>query len=197
MVLLNASSIRNKWLEFQAMISTEPTEIIGITETWVNTAGRDFEGEYRLPGYSLFHQDRAGRAGGGVMLYAKRPFNPVQIPIVTPYEIVGAEVRGSEPKVPVLVCYRLPKHPLDADLALHETLSAFVWEKTSVLAGDFNFFGVDWETDLAVGEGLRLLDFKHDNFLSQKVREPTRAVNVLDLIFCSEDFLVSDVVVGE
>ena len=108
MVLLNARSIRNKWLEFQAMISTESVEIIGITETWVDTAGRDFEGEYRLPGYSLFHQDRAGRAGGGVMLYAKRHLNPVQIPIMTPYEIVGAEVRGSEPKVQVFVCYPPP-----------------------------------------------------------------------------------------
>ena len=197
MVLLNARSIQNKWLEFQAMSSTESMEIIGITETWVDTAGRDFEGEYRLPGYSLFHQDRAGRAEGGVMLYAKRHLNPVQIPIMTPYEIVGAEVRGSEPKVQVFVCYRPPKHPLDADLALYETLSALVWEKTSVLAGDFNCSEVDWETDLAVGEGLRLLDFKHDNFLSQKVREPTRGANVLDLIFCSEEDLVSNVVVGE
>ena len=66
----------------------------------------------------------------------------------------------------VFVCYQPPKHPQDADLALYETLSALVWEKTSVLAGDFNCSGVDWETDLAVGEGLRLHDFKHDNFLS-------------------------------
>ena len=196
-MLLNARSIRNKWLEFQVVISTEPVEIIGITETWVDTAGRDFEGKYRLPGYSLFHQDRAGRAGGGVMLYAKNHLNSVQIQIVTPYEIVGAEVRGSEPKVQVFVCYQPPKHPLDADLALYETLSALVWEKTSVLAGDFNCSEVDWETHLAVGEGLRLLDFKHDNFLSQKVREPTRGANVLDLIFCSEDDLASNVVVGE
>lgn len=197
MVLLNARSIRNKWLEFRAMISTAPVEIIGITETWVDTAGRDFEGEYSLPGYSLFHQDRAGRAGGGVMLYAKRHLNPVQIPIVTPYEIVGAEVRGSEPRVQFFICYRPPKHPLDADLALYESLSALVWEKTSVLAGDFNCPGVDWETDLAGGEGLRLLDFKQDNFLSQKVREPTRGTNVLDLIFSTEEDLVSEVVVGE
>ena len=69
------------------MISTEPVEIIGITETWVDTAGRDFDGEYHLPGYSPFHQDRAGRAGGGVMLYAKRYLNPVQIPIMTPYKL--------------------------------------------------------------------------------------------------------------
>ena len=179
------------------MISTETVEITGITETWVDTAGRDFEGEYRLPGYSQFHQDRAGRAGGGVMLYANRHLNPIQIPIVTSYEIVGAEVRRSEPKVQVFVCYRPTKHTLDAAFALYETLSALVWEKTSVLAWDFNCFGDDWETDLAVGEGLRLLDFKHDNFLSQKVREPTRGANVLDLIFCSEEDLVSDVVVGE
>ena len=114
------------------MISTEPVEIIGIIETWVDTAGRDFEGEYCRHSYSLFYQDWTGRAGGGVMLYAKRHLNPVQIPIMTPYEIVGAEVRGSEPKVQVFVCYRPPKHPLDADLALYEKLSALVWEKTSV-----------------------------------------------------------------
>ena len=42
-----------------------------------------------------------------------------------------------------------------------------------------------------------MLDFKHDNFHSQKVREPTRGANVLDLIFCSVDDLVSDEVVGE
>ena len=91
-MLLNARSIWNKWLEFQAMISTEPVEIIVITETWV--AGT-LKASTCLPGYSLFHQDRAGRAGGGVMIYAKLHLNPIQIPIVTPYEIVGAEVCGS------------------------------------------------------------------------------------------------------
>ena len=95
----------------------------------MDTASRDFEGKYIFPGYSLIHQDRAGRAGSGLMLYAKRRLNPVQIPIVTSFEIVGAEVHGSEPKVQVFVCYRPPKHPWDADLAFYESLSAFVWEK--------------------------------------------------------------------
>ena len=175
------------------MISTEPVEIISITETWVDTAGRDFEGEYRLPGYSLFHQDRAGREGGGCCdALCKAPSQPR-----TNTDCESLWDRGSEPKVQVFVSFRPLKHPLDADLAHYETLSALVWEKTSVLAGDFNCFGVDWETNLAVGDGLRLLDFKHDNFLSQKVREPTRGANVLNLIFCSEEDLVSDVVVGE
>ena len=135
-------------------------------------------------------------AMGGVMLYANCHLNLVQIPIVTPFEIVSAEVRGSGTKVQVFVCYRPSKQPLDADLALYESLSALVWEKTSILAGDFNCIGVDWETDLAVGEELCLLDSKHDNFLSQMVLEPRRGAIVLDLIFCSEDDLVSNVVVG-
>ena len=99
----------------------------------VDTDDRDFEGEYRHPGYSLFHLDRAGRAGSGVMLYAKRHLNPVQILIVTPFEVVGAEVRESEPKVQVFVCYRPPKQPMDAYLVLYESLSALIWKKTSVL----------------------------------------------------------------
>ena len=197
MVLLNARSIRNKWLQFRALTSTSPVDVIGITETWVDTDGRDFEAEYSLPGYSLYHQDRAGRAGGGVMLYIKRHLTPVQLPIVTPHEIVGAEVRGSVPKLQVFVCYRPPKHSADADLALYESLSTLLWEKTSILMGDFNCPGVDWEQDLAVGEGLRLLDFKQDNFLSQAVREPTRGNNVLDLVFSTEEDLLSEVEVGE
>ena len=110
---------------------------------------------------------------------------------------MAAEVRGSEPKVHVLVCYRAPKHTSDADLILYKSMSALVWEKTSVLAGNFNCPGLDWETDLAVGEGLRLLDFNHDNLIFQMVGEPTRGAIVLELIFCSEDNLVSDAVVGE
>ena len=37
------------------MISTTPLDIIGITETWMDTAGSDFKGEYHLPGYLMFH----------------------------------------------------------------------------------------------------------------------------------------------
>ena len=45
-MLLNGCSIRNKWLEIQAMISKTPMEIIENTITWVDTSGRDFEGVF-------------------------------------------------------------------------------------------------------------------------------------------------------
>ena len=87
------------------------------------------------------------------MLYAKRPLNPVQILIVTPYEVMGAEVRGSEPKVQVFVCYQPPKHPLDAVLALYETLPALVWEKTFRLGGGFQLFWGQLGNRFSLGGG--------------------------------------------
>ena len=157
------------------MVSTFHPDIIAITETWVDTGGRDLEEEFLLPGFTLFHQDRAGRAGGGVMLYVKRCLTPVALPIAAPFKIVGADVHGGRMAICFVVCYRPPRHPLDADLAIYETFSGLVQELASVLAGDFNCHVVDWNLDLAVGEGLRLVDFKQDNFLYQivMVREPT------------------------
>ena len=67
------------------------------------------------------------------MLCAKRHLNPVQIVIVTPFKIVRAEVRGNETKVQTSVCYRISEHPLDADLALNDSLSALASEKISIL----------------------------------------------------------------
>ena len=99
--------------------------------------------EYRLPGYSLFLQDRAGRAKGDVMLYVNHPLNPVQIPIVTPFEIVGAEVRGSEPKVQVFVRHR-PKALFGC------------WPRSLRISFGLGLaedcLGFDWETDVAVGK---------------------------------------------
>ena len=44
---------------------------------------------------------------------------------------------------------------------------------------------------------MRLVDFKQDNCLYQIVREQTRGDNLLDLIFSTEEDLISEVEVGE
>ena len=91
------------------------------------------------------------------------------------------------------VCYWYPKHFLDVDFALCENLSELVWKKTSFMSGDFNCLRADWKTDSAVGEGLHILAFKQDNFLSQKMWEPTEDTNKLDLIFSTENDLGSEI----
>ena len=59
-MVFNAQSIRNKMDSFRALMVVEKTEIVGITESWISTATTDFEGEYDIPGYTIFKRDTNG-----------------------------------------------------------------------------------------------------------------------------------------
>ena len=107
MVVLNARSLRNKIPEFRALVASSAFDIIAVTETWVS-ARRDFDGEFHLPGYTMFKRDRVDRAGGGVMVYARHHLTPVLVPNASQFEIVGAELRGLESPLQILVVYRPP-----------------------------------------------------------------------------------------
>ena len=62
-----ARSIVNKKKEFNIMVAHIDTNIIGITESWVNKAISDVE--IGLTVYVMFRRDRIRRRGGGVILY--------------------------------------------------------------------------------------------------------------------------------
>ena len=194
-VLLNARSIRNKMLEFRAMVATSRYDLIAITETWLDTAVRDFAGEYHLPGYSLFHRDRQGRVGGGVLLYARSHLLAVVVQTDSHHELVCAEIRGCVPRLQVLVVYRPPHYPRDSDTALYEDLSNIIQDKTTLVVGDFNCH-VDWASYATGAEGQRLVEFSDNNFLAQMVSVPTRGRNTLDLVFTTDEDLISGLEVG-
>ena len=69
--MFNARSIRNKFIDLEALAASEKYHIIGVSESWLDTENRDFLAEYNLPGYSLFSCERNNRLGGGVILYVK------------------------------------------------------------------------------------------------------------------------------
>ncbi len=64
-VLNNARSIRNKFRELQGLVTVKSYDIIAITETWIHSQDRDFIGEFRLNGYSLFNEDIINKEGRG------------------------------------------------------------------------------------------------------------------------------------
>ena len=196
MIMFNARSIRNKWLEFRGFIATESADLIAITETWINTSNRDFEAEYELPGYQMFRKDRQDRMGGGVLVYCRNHLQSTINTINSPHELIAVDIQGLGRKVQIIVVYRPPHQTMDIDIDMYNVLTRLVGNKVTVLTGDFNC-QVDWESLTAAGEGTRLLDFSNDNYLVQAVREPTRGNNILDLIFSSDDDLVKEVTVGE
>ena len=63
--------------------------------------------------------------------------------------------------------------------------------------GDFNYPSVNWETLEADTVGEELLDLVNDCYLIQHVNIPTRDLNVLDLVFSSEDGMVENLHVKE
>ena len=74
---IKARSLRNKFTDLEALAATEDYHVIGVTESWLNTASRDFLAEYQLPGYVLFSCERKNRAGGSVLLYVKACLHPI------------------------------------------------------------------------------------------------------------------------
>ena len=84
---------------FRALLATEKPEIVGITETWIHTNARDFEGVFEIPGYKTFKKDRLDREGGGVMLYVRGHLDPVECKIETEHEMVGVVLNKLEKKL--------------------------------------------------------------------------------------------------
>ena len=64
--------------------------------------------------------------------------------------------------------------------------------------GDFNHGNIKWDSQQSTGvEDQKLLCLVQDNFLTQRVLEPTRAARVLDIVLSSQKEFVDNVVIQE
>ena len=163
---------------------------------WIHTNTRDFEGEFEIPGYKTFKKDRLDREGGGVMLYVRGHLDPVECKIETEHEMVGVVLNKLEKKLHIYLVYRPPHQSAESDESLYSNLSTIIRNKFCIVAGDFNC-SVNWKTQTADAESMRLLDFTNEEYLTQWVDKPTRGNNTLDLVFSSEDNMISKLSVGE
>jgi len=195
-LLLNARSIRNKFQELAVVLRLEKPDVVAITETWIHTSSRDFEGEFQVPGYLMYHRDRSNREGGGVMLYIKDSLTVRNFITSPSHEILGVDLDIGQVVYRVLVVYRPPHQLVERDRQLYQEIGARMEDRVCLLVGDFNS-NVDWETRESPLANTPLLDFVNDNFLTQWVREPTRGENILDLVLTTEDDIISTLNVGE
>lgn len=195
MILFNARSIRNKMLEFRALVATEEVEIIAVTESWIDVSSRDYEGEYDLPGYTMYRKDRVGRMGGGVLLYVRSHLLTKLRKIDTNFEILCVSFEGLD--FQIILVYRPPHSVLGYDQELYNLLTETMRRKQTVLLGDFNCH-CNWNNrGNNEGECGRLIEFANDNFLEQLVREPTRGNHILDLILVTDEDMVDNITVED
>ena len=144
----------------------------------------------------MFKKDRINKEGGGVLLYVREYLNPVDCQLEVDHELLGVVLNNLKKKLYIYIVYRPPHQLADKDIDLYNILGNNIRNKLCVIMGDFNCL-VDWKTGSSNTEGKHLLEFANEEFLTQWVDKPTRGKNTLDLVFSSEDNIISNLDVGE
>ena len=179
---------------------TENYDVIGITESWLNTEQRDYLAEYNLPGYHIFSSERSNRAGGGILLYVKLGLHPVRIskPSIENTDCIFLQLRNdAHEKLTLTLIYRPPAQLRNIDDQIYNQIAEISCTQNTVIFGDFNLPVSKWGEALTSHTGLDLYTNLQESSLHQFVHKPTRGTNILDLIFATSENLVSSVIVGE
>ena len=166
----------------------ERYDIISFTESWLNDTVQDCELQLGYDDHTWFRRDR-GSLGGGVACAVRSSLLPVRLP-----DPAGAEMlllRLQRIGVTLAVCYRPPGDD-DALTAVAAALSSVAPGARLIVVGDFNLPEVVWTvTDDGVVpmprrgavRAVRFVDECGTLGLKQWVTEPSRGLNMLDLLF--------------
>ena len=193
---LNVNSLTNKVSFLFNFIEQNDISVVSVTETWLISSMSSSYVE--LPNFKFFRGDVSGdirKHGAG--LYVRSSYTSIPVEVSLPNIVV---VFISEMDTYLISCYRPPSYSQTEDTALRCFLCEFSVGKTIVLMGDFNLPSLKWnEPELPVERANQhdreFLDAFLLMGLEQWVREPTFLLsgNVLDLVFTSDDDVVSDV----
>ena len=156
---VNARSLRNKFTDLETLALTENYDIIGITETWINTEVRDYLAEFALPGYSIFNAERKDKVGGGAILYVKPYLSPILItkPNINNIDSVYIQIKNnSHDKLTLGITYRPPAQSSEIDAILYDQLADTFCQGDTIIFGDFYLPVTIWGSPLIshTGQGL-------------------------------------------
>ena len=198
-ISLNARSIVNKLIELELCINIEQPDILGITETWLDS--RITDSELAFEGYTLIRRDREDSAklrGGGVLLYIKNELNPVIKSELkcSKIETLFCSIQCNGESTMLGICYRPPDSTESSDTELYSLLDG-INPKYLILMGDFNYSELNWFNDSTIDRSHPFVDCLDRNFLSQLVEKPTRGNNYLDLVIASDINTIENLTIGD
>ncbi|MCP4268390.1 MAG: hypothetical protein GY777_22910, partial [Candidatus Brocadiaceae bacterium] len=192
--------MRNKFSDLEALALFENYDIIGVTESWINTEERDFLAEFAIPGYCLFNSERKNKVGGGVLLYVKDNLSPILLskPTIINVDNLYVQIKNkSHSKLTIGITYRPPAQSSEIDLSIYDQIAETCCQGDAVIFGDFNLPVTKWGEPISSHTGLGLYRNLQESSLYQLVNKPTRGENILDLILATDDNLVNNVEVGD
>ena len=169
---VNARSLRNKFTDLEEIAYSDNYDIIGITETWLNTDVRDYLAEYKIPGYTMFEKSRVTKNGGGIIFYIKTKLNPVVLskPLIANVDALFIILKNKYgAKLALSLVYRPPAQSVQTDNDLYEQISEISDAYDAVVMGDFNLPMKKWGEPLTSHHGHDLYSNFKDSSLTQFV----------------------------
>lgn len=178
----------------ETIISDDDTDVVVITESWLNSDIEDHE-LLNNTSYTVYRRDRTGRRGGGVLVFVKQWLVSSRLSIESNHEILCLKIVLPTSTTILISCYRAP----DCDTSFTNELNSIVSHLTTrfpranlVLCGDFNFPDIDWENCTATSRASKdFLEIVLMYSLSQVVTRPTRSTNILDLVLSTKKELIN------
>ena len=179
----------SKFEELCSLTSTEPYNLIAITETWLDDSIAN--NDLLVPGYlPPLRRDRS-RTGGGVMVYLASDLPAKRRPDLEPNncEIMCIEIQLRGVPTLMCVCYRPPNSDTATFLeGLHNVKDSADPDLHMIFVGDFNAKHSLWCTnDVTCTNGRRIKICFDAYGLTQLISQPTRFGNTssscIDLIF--------------
>ena len=182
--------------------------IISLTESHLNDDILD--AEIKIDGFYAIRQDRASSPKGGIITYIKDS-------VSTTAKVVATGSKGHieylciyfrDKNLLFITIYRPPSENHQQFYEILKIIDDFITSLPTspsiVLTGDFNYPNIRWMNGIAVNtQGSAhnspnsLLNFASRQFLIQKIDQPTRGTNILDLLFTSNDDIFSKIEISE
>ena len=112
-------------------------------------------------------------------------------------EAIWCKLVTGHTTVTIGVVYRCRNITKQNNEKIHNAISE-VSKGDCIIMGDFNHGNIKWDSLQSTGiEDQRFVCLVQDNFLTQRVLEPTRAARVLDIVLSSQKEFVDNVVIQE
>ena len=148
------------------------------------------DSEIQIPGFSIVRYDRLLREGSGVCIYVR---NTKSFSVCLKYSNSICDlliVKLHQPSLISILMYRPPTCSITEFNDIILKTKSYIMSLPSplpniIMLGDFNFPNIDWSCSTTSCPPMAgpLIELAGLLFLTQQVKEPTRKLNILDLIF--------------
>ena len=204
-LVLNADTLSNRMSELLSLLHDNLNpDVILISEVKPKNHRYTMSAvDFKIQGYSSFSANLENQTGRGLIVYVKEEHRASQIELESDFSehvCIKLPLNGSQ-QLTVVGVYKSPDSTAQNEEMLFDLIRRTATNSSHVLlAGDFNFPGIDWEAMESVlhhNKNDPFLECIRDTILTQHITCPTRArggqiPSTLDLVFTNEPTMIED-----